>query len=128
MNQVVERLAKGREKLMEQKKKLEEMGRLKNPGATTKNTVVKPFSFLKSNTSSSNNIHHNSNSQGQHQGSEDSVFVDVAFAPGKKARIVIKKHEKPEQVAKNFAKIFSLNETMQENLTETLYSILGMVK
>ena len=56
------------------------------------------------------------------------MFVDVAFAPGKKARIVIKKHEKPEQVAKNFAKIFSLNETMQENLTETLYSILGMVK
>lgn len=46
--------------------------------------------------------------------------VDVNFSKGKKGRIIIYKGDNPEDLALNFAKVYSLNDEMRFTLKEMI--------
>lgn len=50
--------------------------------------------------------------------------VDVNFSKGKKGRIIIYKGDAAEDLAANFAKIYSLNEDMRVTLKEMLVNYI----
>ena len=50
------------------------------------------------------------------------LMVELMVAPGKSVNIPIRKDDKPEQIASNFAKTYSLNKTAQESLCKILHA------
>ncbi|KAL4512099.1 hypothetical protein ABPG72_005101 [Tetrahymena utriculariae] len=111
--QILDRLQKARNQQVEKESFFERQRQALSQNVS-RFTEARPFSFDQQN--SLNRL----GNQSMRKEREIIGNVDVNFSKGKKGRIIIYKGDNPEDLALNFAKIYSLNDDMRFTLKEMI--------